>query len=169
MFAKGREKAARLATETMNNVEENTFLPRAYLPPLTFQERWIETRVQALADLERLLEFVTEQDKKYGYRLSPQTNFFQRHLMVKQFFVIQRRKIPGQTRRQLAISIAASFNRGQTTGRNLVRWENSWVATRDIPAQKEAEIYASWLTDEDVIMAIREFARKQGDSKFFSS
>lgn len=26
-------------------------------------------------------------------------------------------------------------------------------------------MYASWLTDEDMVMDIREFARKQGDSK----
>lgn len=169
MFAKLNDRAANLGNRSKDSelTQEDTSLPRACLPPLTFQERQREIRVQALIDLERLLEHVTEQDKKYGYRLSPRTNFFQRHLMVKQFLSIQRRRLPGQTRRQLAISVAGGFGKSQTTGRNIVRWENSWVATRDIPVRGEPEIYASWLTDENVVMAIREFARKQGDSKTF--
>ena len=73
---------------------------------------------------------------------------------------IQTKKLPSQIRRQLATSVAASFSRWQTTARNIVRWERSWIILDEIPAQKEAEMYASWLTDEDVVMDIQEFARK---------
>ena len=85
--------------------------------------------------------------------------------MVKQFLSIQTRKLPSQTRRQLATSVAASFSQGQTTARNIVWWERSWVTLGEIFAQKEAEIYASWPTNEDVVMDIREFAQKQDENK----
>lgn len=174
MFAKSREKAARLEQtrlkEGSGNMEspiETEVIPisSACPPPLTFQEQQREMRATGLVNLEKLLSLVTEQDKKYGYRISPRSNFFQRHVMVQQFLSIQTRKIPGQTRRQLARSVAASFNQGHTTARNIVRWEKSWVTTGEISMQKEAEMYASWLTDEDVMMDIREFARNRGDSK----
>ena len=174
MFAKLREKAARLEQTRLekrpgdmevSKETEDIPIPPACSPPLTSQEQRKEIRAKSLVSLEKLLSLVIEQDKKYGYRLSPRSNFFQRHLMVKQFLSIQTRKLLGQTRRQLATSVAASFSRGQTTARNIVRWERSWVTLGEIPAQKEAEMYASWLTDEDVVMDIREFARKQGGSK----
>lgn len=117
-------------------------------------------RAKGLVNLKKLLSLVTEQDKKYGYRLSPRTNFFQRHVMVRQFLSMQTRKISGQTRRQLARSVAASFNRRHTTARNIVRWEKSWITIGEIPTRKKAEMYASWLIDEDVMMNIREFSRK---------
>lgn len=178
LFARSHEKAVRLEQEKLDNMTRATELsggeerytlnlpvPAACAPPLTFKQRQIEKQIQALADLEKLLNSVTEQDKKYGCRFSPHTNFFQRHLMVKQFLNIQKRKLSGQTRRGLVISLAASFGQGHTTGRNIVQWEKAWVTSREIPARKEAGMYESWLTDENVVMAIREFARKQGDSK----
>lgn len=176
LLARSQEKAARREQERLDNMsgdielsreeERNTQdipIPAACGPPLTFKQQQIEKQVQALADLEKLLSSVTEQDRKYGCRFSPHTNFFQRHLMVKQFLNIQKRRLPGQTQRDLAISVAASFGRGHTTGRNIVRWEKAWVTTREIPARRGAEMYESWLTDENVVMAIREFAQKQGD------
>lgn len=164
MFARIKRKAEQARTEDTRQAEEkgiiieDTPLRPACSPPLTFREKQVEMRVHALASLEKLLELVTEQDKKYGYRLSSRTNFFKRHLMVKQFLAVQKKRLSGQTRRHLAISVAASFDRGHTTAHNIVQWENSWVITSEIPARKEVEMYASWLTDEDVIMAICEFA-----------
>ena len=40
--------------------------------------------VDGLKDLSRLLNLVTEQRKKYKYRLSPNSNFYCRYLMVQQ-------------------------------------------------------------------------------------
>jgi hypothetical protein len=85
---------------------------------------------------------------------------------VKQFLLVQKRRRPGQTRRQLAASVAASFGRGSIVTRNIVQWERAWVTGREIPTRKIPDMYASWLDDEDVVMAIRDFARKQGDSKY---
>lgn len=71
------------------------------------------------------MDLVTEQGKKYEYRFSPQGNFYQRHLMVNIFLSSQKRGLPGQTRQNLALFVAATFNRGQTTARNIVRWETA--------------------------------------------
>ena len=170
MFAKSREKAARLEQTRLEEGPENMELlieakvipiSSACLLPLIFQEQQRELHASSLVSLNKLLSLVTEQDKKYGYRLSPRSNFFQRHVMVKQFLSIQTRKIPGQTCQELARSITASLNRGYTTTRNIVRWEKSWVTTGKILMRKEAEMYTSWLIDENyVVMEIREFARK---------
>ena len=91
--------------------------------------------------------------------------FFKDISWSKQFLLIQIKKLPSQTQRQPATSVAASFSQGQTTVQNIVRWERLWVTLSEIPARKEAEMNTSWLTNEDVVMDIREFARKQGDSK----
>ena len=129
MFAKSREKIARLEQtrleEGPGNIKspiETEVIPISSACPLLliFQKEQKEIRATGLVSLERLLSLVTEQDKKYGYKLSPQSNFFQRHIMVKQFLSIQTRKIPGQTRQQLAGSVVASFNQGHTTAQNIV-------------------------------------------------
>ena len=41
-----------------------------------------DKQVEALKELTRLMELVTEQEKKYEERLSPHSNFYRRHLMV---------------------------------------------------------------------------------------
>ena len=163
MFAKSREKAARLEQTRLEEGPENMELlieakvipiSSACLLPLIFQEQQRELHASSLVSLNKLLSLVTEQDKKYSYRLLPQLNFFQRHVMVKQFLSIQTRKIPGQTRQELARSVAASFNQGYTIAQNIVRWEKSRVTTGEIPMQKKAEMYASWLNDENVVIEI---------------
>ena len=50
-------------------------------------------RTKSLVSLEKLLSLVIKQDKKYRYKLFSQSNFFQRHLMVKQFPLIQTREL----------------------------------------------------------------------------
>ena len=52
-------------------------------PPVSKQETYRIQQVEVSKDLNRLLELVTEQDKKYGGRLSPHSNFYRRHLMVQ--------------------------------------------------------------------------------------
>ena len=82
MFKKAQEKAdQRRKTEVQvtdgqqTNQEKgdlnNTAKPACPLP-VSQKEVLIELRIQALKNLERLMDLVTEQEKKYGYRLSPQ-------------------------------------------------------------------------------------------------
>lgn len=54
-------------------------------PLLLEQQTLANQRTEALNDLNRLLKLITEQKKKYGYKLSPHGNFYQRHVMVQQF------------------------------------------------------------------------------------
>ena len=42
-------------------------------------------RIVTLKDLTRLLDLVTEQEKKYEDRMSPHINLYRQHLMVQQF------------------------------------------------------------------------------------
>lgn len=63
--------------------------------------------------------------------------------MVQQFLQTQLKSQPSQTRRDLSLTIARGFGRGHQTGRNIVRWEKSWVEERLIPERKEREDYSS--------------------------
>lgn len=124
----------------------------------------------ALEDLERLLKLKTEQVKKYGHVLSPQGDFYRRHLMVRSFLWMQEQKdkLPKKDRRGIAGMVAASFNRRSWTGRKIVRWERHWMTNRTIPESKAGKHRAclSWLEDEGVLCAVRDFAKTQGEGQY---
>ena len=61
-------------------------IPRRCLPPLSKKQLCKNNRMEALKDLTRLLELVTEQENKYEGRLSPHSNFYQRHVIIQKFF-----------------------------------------------------------------------------------
>lgn len=65
---------------------------------LTFQEQQRELYISSLVSFNKLLNLVIS---------------------------IQTRKIPVQTYQELARSIAASFNQGYTTARNIINWKKS--------------------------------------------
>ena len=52
---------------------------------LSNQKTLESQQTEALKDLNKLLKLITKQDKKYGTRLSPHSNFYCRHIMVQQF------------------------------------------------------------------------------------
>ena len=79
-----------------------------------------EERVLALQEITRLLEFVTEQEKKYEDKLSLHSNFYRRHVMFQQFLQIQLKTKPSPTWKELSLNIARFFDRGHNTGRNIV-------------------------------------------------
>lgn len=108
------------------------------------------------------MDLVTEQEKKYGHRLSTQSNFYQRHLIVKHFLSSQKKRLPGQTRRDLALLVASTFNKGQTTARNIVRWEKSWANDNEIPRCKEAKNYESWMSNKRCYNGSSRFRKKAG-------
>lgn len=128
-------------------------------PPLLLQQQ-----IEALKDLTRLLNLVTEQEKKYEYRLSPHSNFYRQHLMVQQFLQTQLKTQPSQTWRDLSLIVSCAFGRGYHTAQSIVQWEKSWVHTREIPERKERSDGESWMYDEGVNNAIKAFARAKGDS-----
>lgn len=60
--------------------------------------------------------------------------------MVKHFLAIQQKKTPGQTCWEFATSVAAIFNWGQTTAKNIAQWESLWVKSQEIPESQ----YDDW-------------------------
>lgn len=60
-----------------NPLPPDLSIPSGFIPPQSHKEQQIE----ALKDLSQLIELVTEQEKKYGDRLFPHSNYYQRHIM----------------------------------------------------------------------------------------
>lgn len=103
-----------------------------------------------MTDLTRLVERVTEQEKKYGERLVPRSDFYRRHLMVKHFLQIQLQTQFNQARYNLSLQIAQSFRKGRSTARNIICWENSWVEDRNSSSVQDREDYFSRIDEENV-------------------
>ncbi len=141
-------------------------IPRGFAPFLSKQQIHRNQCLAALKDMSRLLQLVTEQEKKYGDRLSPHSNFYRRHMMVQQFIQSQLRTKPSPTRQSLSLTIACAFGRGQTTARNILRWGNSWVDEKVISERKNRDDHDSWMYDVDLNDAMRKFAKIQGDRTY---
>lgn len=55
----------------------NNIAQPAYSFPVLQKKILIEFQIQVLKNLEQLMDLVTEQEKKYRYRLFPQSNYYQ--------------------------------------------------------------------------------------------
>ena len=152
--------------DDVNQLYPLSRVPSGVSPSLSEQELLRIQRIEALKDLSRLIDLVTEQENKYGSRLSPYNDVYRRHIMVQQFLQTQLKSQPSQTRRALSLTIARGFGKGHVTGRNIMRWERSWVEKRIIPERKGRDDYFSWMDDEELRESMRDFARRQGDSKY---
>ena len=146
-------------------------VPRASSPPL-IPKTPIEIKKDreiASAKLDKLLKLPTVQKTEYGAVLDPCNSFHLRHRMVQSFlWIIQKRdQFPGTTERQLAYMVARSFNRGNHTSKKIIQWTNSWVNKGIIPKTQSGQHKHnfSWMDDEDVELAVREFICQQGESK----
>ncbi len=87
-------------------------------------------------------------------------------MIVQQFLQIQLRTCHSQTRRNLALSIARSFDRNHATVFNIVQQGKSWIAYKEISKRKDKEDYATWMDNEELKESIRNFAEKEKGSKF---
>ena len=88
--------------------------------------------------------------------------------MVLNFLWLQsnRDAFPGVNRRILVFMITAGNKKGKTTAQRIVQWENSWVSQRVIPERKNrAACNESWMNEEDILFAAREFIKTQGEGK----
>ena len=148
-------------------------IPVANEPPRTIsQEMQRDTREsnrKAMEDIERLIRLKTEQIQKYGRVFSPGTDFYRRHCMVKNFLCLQKQHEDGsgKTRREIAETVAATFDRRQHTAKKLDKWAKEWVLKRVIPESKAGKhkAHLSWLNDEGILCAIQDFTRSQGECK----
>ena len=132
----------------------------------------VELQKKALHDLEELLRLKRQQIDKYRYELSPQSNYYHCHQMIRSFLWMQLNKEKDNlhlTRRDLAQIVAQSFNKKRYTGKKIVQWERSWVKLRVIPdikaGNREGDL--SWMEDEDLVFSIKKWAKKEGESKLF--
>ena len=146
----------------------------AILPPKNTEKKIRETRFEsqtrAVHDLSELLHLKTIQIDKYGHVLDPKSNLYRRHQMVQSFLWMQLKKEkdnPNLDRQGLAQIVANSFNRRAYTGRKIIQWERSWVNNRTIPCTKAGKHrhIVSWMEDEDLILSVKEWSRKSGESK----
>ena len=78
-------------------------------------------QVDRLKDLSRLLKLVTEQEKKYKYRLSLNSNFYYCHLIVQQFLHLQLNIYLSPTRFTCSIQATQAFSLRESIARSIVR------------------------------------------------
>ena len=90
-----------------------------------------------------------------------------RHQAVLRFLYYQRTRQNMETRQSMALKVARCFNRGGWFAKKLVSWEISWRKDRTIPTGKQGcfQKVKSWLTDEGVELAVREYLSGAGESK----
>ena len=73
----GLEQSTELQpNNSVSSIPSLSNISRGCSPPLSKQQIHKNQQVEALKDLTRLLKLVTEQEKKYGDRLSPNSNFY---------------------------------------------------------------------------------------------
>ena len=67
----------------------------------------------------------------------------------------------------MALNVARCFNRGKWFAEKLISWEISWIKHRTIPKGKQGcfQKVKSWLADEGVELAVREYLSGAGESK----
>ena len=92
-----------------------------------------------------------------------------RHQAVLRFLYYQRSQKDKETRQSMAFSVARCFNRGKWFAEKLVSWEISWRKSRIIPEGKQGcfQKIKSWLTDDRVELAIREYLSGAEESKYY--
>jgi hypothetical protein len=90
-----------------------------------------------------------------------------RHQAVLRFLYYQRTRQHNETRQSMALRVARCFNRGKWFAEKLASWEISWRKNRTIPRGKQGcfQKVKSWLTDEGVELAVREYLSGAGESK----
>lgn len=164
-----RQEDRNVARQTTDEAHEVTPLSRVGLGK-SVEATVEDARSKASMDLKRLVELSTEQTKKYGYILSKNSDFFKRHTMLLSFLWVRQKRenFPGVKLGDLARMVATNYNKGTGYARNLIIWERSWTENRSIPQRKSRKSSAnvSWMNEEDISCAARDFVKTQGEGKF---
>lgn len=149
-----RNTARTVDREAENSGETSTF---STTPPTGGMEDF-EDLEASIADLERSLR-----SKTLGLTGQNRT----RHQAVLRFLYYQRTRKGEETRQFMALQVARCFNRGKWFAEKLVSWEISWRKNRTIPKGKQGcfQKVKSWLSDEGVELAVREYLSGAGESK----
>jgi hypothetical protein len=91
----------------------------------------------------------------------------QHHQAVLAFLKLQRCRQSSETREDLSLQVARCFGRGRYFARKIVTWERTWIKERVI-AEGRKGCYTktrSWLDDEGVQLAVREWLAGTKDSE----
>lgn len=134
------------------------FLPEQPLRYLSAADARQETQIVAMAALKKKVH--SKKSNLTGQNLT-------RHQAVLAFLYIQQSKRLGETRSQLAYSVARCFNRGWYFARRIITWELTWIKERMIEEGKRGcfSKVRSWLNDEGVQLAVREWISGAGERK----
>lgn len=153
------QNAAGMAAGEGNNAEirQEAETQGSTTPPITTEE-CLENLEASISDLEKALRSKT-------VNLTGQN--MTRHQAVLRFLYYQKTRKHEETRKDMALKVARCFNRGKWFAERLVSWENSWRKSRTIPKGKQGcfQKVKSWLTDEGVELAVREYLSGAGESK----
>jgi len=76
---------------------------------------------------------------------------------------------PGRVWWQLATEVAKYYFHGAYTSRQIVKWENAWIASGKIPESKQG-VHRHYrlftlLYDEDILLVAHEYIQKAGTGK----
>ena len=86
-----------------------------------------------------------------------------RHQAVLSFLRMQEGKQLGETRESMSRTVARCFGKGTYFARRLITWEIEWIAMRTISEGRRGCFVKvkSWLCDEGVLLAVREWIQEQ--------
>ncbi len=107
---------------------------------------------------------------RYGHVLDLKSNLYCRHQIVQGslwMWLSKKKDNPILDRQSLAQIVAQSLNRRAYTGQKIIHLERSWVKYRVIPSTKAGsnKHNLSWMEDEDLVLSIKEWSKKAGESK----
>jgi hypothetical protein len=93
----------------------------------------------------------------------------ERHWAVLGFLKYQQNRRPGETREEMALSVARSYERGLYFAHKLITWELAFLSGKEIPEGKRGchSKTRSWFNDEGVLLAAREWIASAGEGKLF--
>ncbi|KAG0637472.1 hypothetical protein HOY80DRAFT_1083784 [Tuber brumale] len=127
-------------------------------------EMQVRIRDESLRELHFLLQHKTPQKKHFG-RQEPNQVTYRCYEMVRSFMWAQVLD-PGRIRRELASEVTKSYFRGAYSGRQIVKWENAWIASHKIPGSSQGVHrhygLSTLLYDEDILLVAHEYIQKAG-------
>jgi hypothetical protein len=154
-----KEKSKDSTTGQPEEVEDGEGESSSAMPAIGRKKECPEELKAPIADLEKKLR--SKAPDLTGQNAT-------RHQAVLRFLYCQKTRQKTDTRQSMALQVARCFNRGRWFAERLVSWELSWKKDRTIPTGKQGcfQKVKSWLTDEGVELAVREYLSGAGESKW---
>jgi hypothetical protein len=156
------------AAESCKSLGKYGFVPQARPEPVAESSRERLRKKSWKAEERRLSLAVEDMQKKLrsknGSALQGQNRT--RHEAVLHFMRLSRHENAG-TRKEKALSVARCFGKGSFFARKIIHWERTWVSERSIEEGRQGcySKVQSWLNDEGVQLAIRDYLAGKKDCK----